>query len=92
MYMYVHVSLVNYSHALPGWPVKAVNLDEIKHLRKLGFSWVKIAEKSNVSRQTLYWHLEGNSDLIGYTVISDQELDSIISAYLITPMMVNVWS
>ena len=67
----------------PGRPVKAINWDEVKYLRKLGFSWVKIAEKLNVSRQTLYRRLEGDTDLIGYTVIADQELDSVISAYLI---------
>ena len=35
----------------------------------------------NVSRQTLYWRI-GDSNLAGYTNISNQELDSIISVYL----------
>ena len=47
-------------------------------------SLVKIAEKLNISRQTLYRHLEGKSTLFGYTHISDQDLDSIISAYVAT--------
>ena len=67
----------------PGQPFKAIDYDKIKHLRKLGLSWVKIAEKLNMSRQTLYRHI-GDSNLAGYTnnIISNQELDSVISVYL----------
>ena len=67
------------SLVLPGRPLKAIDYERVCHLRKLGLSWVKIAEKLNISRQTLYRHLEGNSSLFGYTDIS---LDSIISAYV----------
>lgn len=55
-------------------------MDEIRQLRILGFSCTRIAELLNISRRTLYRRLE-DSDIVGFTNITAQELDSIILAY-----------
>ena len=58
-------------------------MEEVIHLRKLGFPWVKISEMLHISRSTLYRRLEG-TDLIGFSEITDMELDSVISVYKAT--------
>ena len=57
-----------------------VSIQEAKELRKLGFTWSKIATMLNISRRTLYRCLE-DTDLAGYSDVSDQELDGIIQTY-----------
>ena len=52
-------------------------MEVIRDLRMLGFTWTKIANILNVSRQTLYRHLNG-SGLIGFTDVTDEELDGTI--------------
>ena len=49
----------------------------------LSFTWTKIANILNVSRQTLYRHLNG-SGLMGFTDVTDEELDGIIQSYKAT--------
>ena len=46
----------------------------------LGFTCARIAKMLKISRQTLYHRLEG-SGLIGYSDITNQELDSIIHSH-----------
>ena len=58
-------------------------MEVIRDLRMLGFTWTKIANILNVSRQTLYRHLNG-SGLMGFTDVTDEELDGIIQSYKAT--------
>ena len=58
-------------------------MEVIRDLRMLGFTLTKIANILNVSRQTLYWHLNG-SGLMGFTDMTDEELDGIIQSYKAT--------
>ena len=58
-------------------------MEVIRDLRMLGFTWTKIANILNVSRQTLYRHLN-SSGLIGFTDVTDEELDGIIQSYKAT--------
>ena len=60
-----------------GKPRTEVNM---RQLRMLGFCWTKIAEMLHISRRTLYRRLEG-SDMLGYTDISERELDSVLQSY-----------
>ena len=55
----------------------------MKELREFELTWTKIADILHISRQTLYCRLDG-SCLMGYTEVSDQELDSAIQAYKAT--------
>ena len=73
---------MKYSSESTGRPLKVIDYEKVKQLRKLGLSWTRIADKMNVSRQTLYRHLEGDSSLTGYTAISEQELDGLIAPYI----------
>ena len=66
-----------------GRPLLDVNIENVRDLRQLGFSWTKISKMLNVSRQTLYRRVEGTG-LMGYTDINDQELDCIIRTYKTT--------
>ena len=43
-----------------------IDYKKVKQLRKLGLSWTIIAERLNISRQTLYRQLEGEPNLAGY--------------------------
>lgn len=63
-----------------GRPEIEVDIEKVRELRVLGFSWTTIAERLHISRQTLYRRLEG-CDMMGYTDISDHELDSLIQCY-----------
>lgn len=58
----------------------AVDMEEVRQLRILGFSLTKIAELLEVSRRTLYRRLCGSS-LVGYTDITSHELDCVIDSY-----------
>ena len=78
----VKVVMLLYSPASPGKPSKVIDYKKVKQLRKLGLSWTIIAERLNISRQTLYRQLEGEPNLAGYTLISDQELDACIRSYV----------
>ena len=69
--------------SLPGRPLIEVSMEKVKELRELGLTWTKIADILHISRQTLYRRLDG-SCLMGYTEVSDQELDSTIRAYKAT--------
>ena len=53
---------------------------EVRQLRMLGFSWVKVADMLHISRRILYRRLD-RSDLVGSTDITDGELDSLIQSY-----------
>ena len=75
--------LRQYEQASLGRPIIEVNMDKVKELRMVGFTWTKIAGLLNISRQTLYRRLDG-SGLMGYTDVSDQELDSTIETYKAT--------
>ena len=46
----------------------------------LWFTWTKLAKMLKINRQALYRRLEGSS-LMGYSDITDQELDSIICSH-----------
>lgn len=53
--------------------------EEILHLKSLNYSWTKIAEILEVSRQTLYRRLrEFRIDLCKFTSISEPELDTAL--------------
>ena len=58
-------------------------MEAVKQLRKLGFNWSTIAAELGISRQTLYRRLDG-SDLLGYDVITDDEVDDILRIYKTT--------
>ena len=55
-------------------------MEEVRQLRMLGFSWVKVADMLHISRRILYRRLD-RSDLVGSTDITDGELDSLIQSY-----------
>ena len=63
-----------------GRPEIEIDIEKVRELRVLGFSWTTIAERLHISRQTLYRRLEG-CGMMGYTDISDHELDSLIQCY-----------
>ena len=58
-------------------------MEVIRDLRMLGFTWTKIASILNVSRQTLYRHLN-ESGLMGFSDVTDEELYGIILSYKTT--------
>ena len=72
-----------YELASPGRPAIEVSMDRVKELRMLGFTWTKIAKLLDISRRTLHRHLDG-SGLMGYSDVSDQDLDSVIESYKAT--------
>ena len=80
MCLYLLLILCVYHYREVGRPRLDISIDEVSQLRSLGFSCTRIAEILNISRRTLYRRLEG-SDIVGYTDITAQELDSIILAY-----------
>ena len=63
-----------------GRPSLQVDITQVMQLRKLGMSITKISDIMGVSRSTLYRKLE-NKDLIGFTDLSDQEIDQVIANY-----------
>ena len=80
MCLYLLLILCVYHYREVGRPRLDISIDEVSQLRSLGFSCTRFAEILNISRRTLYRRLEG-SDIVGYTDITAQELDSIILAY-----------
>ena len=58
-------------------------MEAVRELRILGFTWTKIANILSISRQTLYCRLDGSS-LMGFTDVTDEELDGIIQSYKAT--------
>lgn len=63
-----------------GRPSLQVDLEEVESMRKCGLSMTKISEIVGISRSTLYRALEG-TNLIGYTDITNQELDELVVRY-----------
>ena len=63
-----------------GRPLLQIDIAQIMQLRKLGMSMTKISNIIGVSRSTLYRGLE-NTDLVGFTDLSDQQLDHLIASY-----------
>ena len=56
-------------------------MEVVRELRMLEFTWTNIVSILNISRQTLYRHLDGSS-LMGFTDhVTDEELDGIIQSY-----------
>ena len=66
----------------PGRPSAILNLEDVELLRRLHFTWCRIAEILGVSRSTLYRKIEeeGLSQDLTYTDITDAELDLQIQA------------
>ena len=69
--------------SLPGRPLIEVSMEKVKELRVLGLTCAKIADILHISRQNLYRRVDG-SCLMGYTEVSNQELDRSIQAYKAT--------
>jgi len=63
-----------------GRPSVEIDIDRVEALRKIGLSLTEISKRLKISRSTLYRHLE-DTDLVGYTDISDQDLDEVIVSY-----------
>jgi len=57
-----------------------IDIDRVATLRNIGLSMTQVSKTLKISRSTLYRNLE-NKDMIGYTDISDQDLDEIIVHY-----------
>ena len=55
-------------------------MEKVTELRKIGMSITKISELMEISRSTLYRALE-DSDLKGFTDISNAELDELVIGY-----------
>ena len=45
-------------HSGPGQPMLDVSMDDVEYLRGVGFTWTRIPEILNISRSTLYRHLD----------------------------------
>ena len=63
-----------------GRPSLQIDIAQVTQLRKLGMSMTKISDIIGVSRSMLYRGLE-NADLVGFTDLSDQQLDQLIASY-----------
>jgi len=65
---------------IKGRPKLDVTKEEILHLKHLNYSWTKIADILDVSRQTLYRRLqEFGIDSSKFTAISEPDLDTTLS-------------
>lgn len=71
-----------YPYRGPGRPSAVLNIEDVELLRRLHFTWCRIAEILGVSRSTLYRKIEeeGLSRDLTYTAITDVELDLQIEA------------
>ena len=67
----------------PGRPKVNISQDPVVYFRSLGFKWNYIADMFLVSRWTILRRVVkfGMSDVLGYSNVSDDELDSFISEY-----------
>ena len=67
----------------PGRPKVNISQDPVVYFRSLGFKWNYIADMFLVSRWTIPRRVVkfGMSDVLGYSNVSDDELDSFISEY-----------
>lgn len=63
-----------------GRPSLHIDLEKVEDMRNIGMSMKKISETLGISRSTLYRTLE-DSDLIGFTEISDHDLDELVIRY-----------
>ena len=63
-----------------GRPSIQVNVEEVEDMKKTGMTMTEITQIMGISRSTLYRKLE-DSSLIGYTDISDSELDDLAIRY-----------
>lgn len=68
----------------PGRPSFIIPSEMLEDLRGYGFSWNKIAQMLGVSRWTIHRRVisMGLSNLGDFTLISDNELDQLISDYI----------
>ena len=62
-----------------GRPSLQIDITKVMQLQKLGLSMTKISDIIGV-RSTLYKGLE-YTDLVGFTNLSDQQLDQLIASY-----------
>ena len=68
-----------YCCSCKGIPRLDVTEEEILQLKSLNYSWAKIADMLQVSRQTLYRRLEEfGIDSEKFTSISEQDLDTAL--------------
>ena len=67
----------------PGRPKVNIFQDPVVYFRSLGFKWNYIADMFLVSRWTIPRQVVefGMSDVLGYSNVSDDELDSFVSEY-----------
>ena len=67
----------------PGHPKVDLSQDTLVYFRSLGFKWNYIADMSLVSRWTIRRRVVefGLSEVLGYSNISDDELDRSVSEY-----------
>ena len=63
-----------------GRPAIEIDMDKVTEMRRIGMSMTKISESMGISRSTFYRTLE-NSDLKGFTDISNAELDEMVIGY-----------
>jgi len=63
-----------------GHPPIDIYLGRVEALRNIGLPMTQVSKTLKISRSTLYGNLE-NTDMIGYTAISDQDLDEVIVHY-----------
>ena len=68
----------------PGRPSFKISMEMLEDLRGFGFSWRKIAKLLGVSRWTVHRRVKefGLQSLSEFSLMSDDELDAIISDYM----------
>ena len=72
--------VLQHSNNSVGRPKIQLNLDNVEFLRGCGYTWSQVAGALQVSRTTLWRRLkEANFEVVKYTDICDDELDSIVS-------------
>ena len=67
----------------PGRPKKCIDENCLVYFRELGFSWKEISQLLLVSRWTIYRRVNelGLSDILGYSDISDDQLDELVGNF-----------
>ena len=68
----------------PGRPSFNISTEMLEDLKGYGFSWAKIAQILGVSRWTIDRRVKdmGLTNLGQFTLISDNELDALVSSYI----------